>query len=180
MVVEVMGRDTGWIALFSGVAGTADAILIPEIPYDLDKVCEKIIEREQAGRHFSIIVAAEGAYPAGGKPVFKDPEKQRLGGVCEELAQQIGETTGKDTRAIALRHLQRGGSPLSYDRLVALRFGAAAVECVAAADFGSMVALDPPYVQTIPLDELVGRQKRVPVDGDVVATARALGISFGD
>lgn len=180
MVVEVMGRDTGWIALFSGVAGTADVILIPEIPYDIEKVCEKVIQRERAGRHFTIVVAAEGAFPAGGTPVFKDSEMRRFGGVCEVLASEIAERTGKDTRAIALRHLQRGGSPISYDRLIALRFGAAAIECIDDGDFGCMVALDPPYVRRIPLDIATNGQKRVPIDGDVIATARALGMSFGD
>jgi 6-phosphofructokinase 1 len=180
MVVEVMGRDTGWIALFSGVAGTADVILIPEIPYEIDNVCEKVMERERTGRHFTIVVAAEGACPAAGKPVFKDPEVKRFGGVCEVLAEQISELTGKEARAIALRHVQRGGSPISYDRLIALRFGAAAVQCVEDGEFGYMVALDPPLVRTIPLDVAVNRQKRVPIDGDVVATARALGIRFGD
>lgn len=179
MVVEVMGRDTGWIALFSGVAGTADVILIPEIPYSIEKVCEKVVERERAGRHFTIVVVAEGAFPAGGSQVFKDPELKRFGGVCEVLASQIAERTGKDTRAIALRHLQRGGSPISYDRLIALRFGAAAIDCVDDGDYGCMVALNPPYVRRIPLDIATSKQKRVPVDGDVVATARALGMSFG-
>jgi 6-phosphofructokinase 1 len=180
MVVEVMGRDTGWIALFSGVAGTADVILIPEIPYDIEKVCEKVAERDRAGRRFTIIVVAEGAFPAGGTPVFKDPELKRFGGVCEVLANEVAERTGKDARAIALRHLQRGGSPISYDRLIALRFGAAAIECVDDGDYGCMVALDPPYVRRIPLDVAICRQKGVPVDGDVVASARALGMSFGD
>jgi ATP-dependent phosphofructokinase / diphosphate-dependent phosphofructokinase len=180
MIVEVMGRDTGWIALFSGVAGTADVILIPEFPYRIEKVCEKVMARERSGRRFSIIVAAEGALPAGGAPSFKDPEKRRFGGVSEVLAQQISEMTGKEARAIALRHLQRGGSPNSYDRLIALRFGAAATQCVERGEFGCMVALDPPHVQSIPLEVVVNRQKQVPVDGDVVATARALGISFGD
>ncbi len=180
MVVEVMGRDTGWIALFAGVAGTADVILIPEIPYDIDRICEKVMERERLGRRFAIVVAAEGAFPQGGAPVFEDPEAKRLGGVCEVLASQITQRTGKEARAIALRHLQRGGSPTSYDRLLALRFGAAAVRCIERGDFGCMVALDPPETRVIPLAEAVSRQKKVPLDGDVVATARALGISFGD
>ena len=180
MIVEVMGRDTGWIALFSGVAGTADVILIPEIPYSIESVCAKVMDRERLGRHFTIIVAAEGALPMGGVPVFKDPETKRLGGVCELLAQQVSAITGKEARAIALRHLQRGGSPTSYDRLIALRFGAAAVQCVEREEFGVMVALDPPNVLTIPLAEAVSRQKKVPIHGDVVATARSLGISFGD
>jgi 6-phosphofructokinase 1 len=180
MVVEVMGRDTGWIALFAGVAGTADVILIPEIPYRIERVCDKVMERERLGRHFSIVVVAEGAFPAGGAPVYEDPERERLGGICEVLAKEIADLTGKEARALALRHLQRGGSPISYDRLLALRFGAAAVRCIVNGDFGCMVALDPPNVRAVPLAEAVGRQKRVPVEGDVVATARALGISFGD
>ena len=180
MIVEVMGRDTGWIALFSGVAGTADVILLPEIPYSIESICAKVMERERLGRHFTIIVAAEGALPMGGVPVFKDEDTKRLGGVCEVLAQQVSAITGKEARAIALRHLQRGGSPTSYDRLIALRFGAAAVQCVERDEFGVMVALDPPNVLTIPLAEAVKSQKKVPVHGDVVTTARALGISFGD
>jgi len=180
MVVEVMGRDTGWIALFAGVAGTADVILIPEIPYDIEKVCDKVRERERLGRHFTIVVTAEGAHPLGGAPVFQDPQAHRLGGIGDVLAQQIGAMTGKEARGLALRHLQRGGSPISYDRLIALRFGAAAVKCVQEGDFGHMVALDPPDVYTMPLAEAVAEKKRVPVDGDVVATARALGVSFGD
>ena len=180
MVVEVMGRDAGWIALFAGVAGTADVILIPEIPYSLDKVCEKVMERERLGRRFAIVVTAEGARPAGGAAVFKDAKTQLLGGICEVLASQISERTGKDARAIALRHLQRGGSPISYDRLLALRFGAAAIRCIEQESYGCMVALDPPDVKTIPLAEATSRQKLVPVDGDVVATARALGICMGD
>jgi 6-phosphofructokinase 1 len=180
MVVEVMGRDTGWIALFAGVAGTADVILIPEIPYDIDKVCEKVVEREAMGRHFTIVVTAEGAFPRGGAPVFEDPTAKRLGGVCEVIARQISERTGKEARAIALRHLQRGGSPISYDRLIALRFGTAAVSCIERNDFGCMVSLDPPDIRSIPLADAVSRQKKVPLEGDVVATARALGMSFGD
>ena len=180
MVVEVMGRHAGWIALFAGVAGTADVILIPEIPYHVEKVCEKVLERDRLGRRFAIIVVAEGASPVDGSASFADAETKRLGGICEVLAREIGERTGKETRAIALRHLQRGGGPISYDRLVALRFGAAAVRCIENGEFGSMVALDPPDVRPIPLAQALARQKTVPLNGDVVATARDLGISFGD
>jgi phosphofructokinase-like protein len=184
MVVEVMGRHAGWIALFAGVAGSADVILIPEIPYRIERVCDKIREREAAGRHFSIVVAAEGARPVGGEPVVKEPEAPgrsvRYGGIAERLARDIAERTGKETRALALGHLQRGGSPNAYDRLIALRFGAAAVELVRAGCFGCMVALEPPDVKPVPLREVVKTRKLVPVDGDVVRTARALGISFGD
>ena len=180
MIVEVMGRNAGWIALFSGVAGTADVILIPEIPYRVERVCQKILQRDQEGRRFAIVVVAEGARPVDGELVWQDPEKLRLGGIADILAKQVTECTGKEARALALRHLQRGGAPISYDRLIALRFGAAAVDCIANGEFGCMVALDPPDVKALPLAELVGSYKQVPVDGDVVATARALGISFGD
>ncbi len=180
MVVEVMGRNAGWIALFSGVAGTADAILIPEIPFRIDEVCAKIRRREEQGQPFAIVVVAEGARPVDGKMVFEDAERRRLGGIGEIVAREIQHCTGKDSRCIALRHLQRGGSPISYDRLIALRFGAAAVGCVAREEFDVMVALSPPEVETIPLEEAVKEQKRVPLDSDVIATGRALGICFGD
>lgn len=180
LVVEVMGRHAGWIALFSGVAGSADVILIPEIPYDIGSVCDKVMERDRIGRHFSIVVVAEGARAAGGEPVFKDREAGRFGGIGDVIADQISERTGKETRAMALGHLQRGGSPTAYDRLIALRFGAAAVQIVADGCFGCMVALDPPEVRAIPLSEVARDRKLVPTDGDVVLTARALGVSFGD
>lgn len=184
MVVEVMGRHAGWIALFAGVAGSADVILIPEIPYRIEKVCEKIQQREEAGRHFSIVVAAEGARPLGGEPSVKEhagpAHSVRYGGIGERLAREIAERTGKETRSLALGHLQRGGSPNAYDRLIALRFGAAAVQFVQERRFGCMVALDPPHVRAVPLREIVKTRKLVPVGGDVVRTARALGTSFGD
>ncbi|MDX1579437.1 MAG: ATP-dependent 6-phosphofructokinase, partial [Gemmatimonadota bacterium] len=185
MVVEVMGRHTGWIALFAGLAGTADVILIPEIPYDIDRVCEKIRERESRGRRFHIVCAAEGATPAGGEVVTKTVprgtgEQERIGGIGERVAREIADRTGKETRSIVLGHLQRGGMPTSYDRVISLRFGAAAVRCVANGDFGTMVALDPPDIRPVPLDEALESVKRVPVEGDAVMTARALGVSFGD
>jgi 6-phosphofructokinase 1 len=184
-VVEVMGAGSGWIALFSGVAGTADVILIPEIPYDVGIVCDKIMERERSGRHFSIVCAAEGATPLGGQVTTKtvpagSKRLTRLGGIGAQVADEIAERTGKETRSLVLGHLQRGGPPNSYDRLIALRFGAAAVRCVAARQFGCMVALNPPEVRAIPLADALREVKRVPVEGDVVMTARALGTSFGD
>jgi 6-phosphofructokinase 1 len=179
-----MGRDTGWIALFAGVAGTADVILIPEIPYDLDIVCEKLDERYVDGPEFAIVVVAEGAYEKGTQPHYKAVKKpgqaSRLGGVAELLAEQINERTGHETRSLVLGHLQRGGAPIAYDRLLALRFGAAAVQLVADGNFGCMVALNPPRVEAVPLEDAISRIKAVPVDGDVVTTARALGVSFGD
>jgi len=184
MVVEVMGRDTGWIALFSGVAGTADVILIPEIPYDIASVCAKIQQRERQGRGFSIVCVAEGARPRGGNVVTKqvsggDESQTRLGGIGELVARQIADCSGKETRSLVLGHLQRGGQPAAYDRLLALRFGAAAVRCVAERRFGCMVGLHPPHIHAVPFAAAL-QTKYVDLDGDVVMTARSLGISFGD
>jgi phosphofructokinase-like protein len=184
MVVEVMGRHTGWIALFAGVSATADVILIPEIPYRIDAVCEKIRERERAGRRFSIVVVAEGAKPAEGHAALveeaKPGEAARYGGLAEQVAREITACSGKQTRALVLGHLQRGGSPIAYDRLIALRFGAAAVRCVAEERYGTMVALDPPEVLAVPLEEAIAKLRTVPLDSDIVQTARDLGMSFGD
>jgi 6-phosphofructokinase 1 len=178
MVVELMGRHTGWIALYAGVAGTADVILIPELPYSLDHVCEKIESRYVGGPGFAIVVAAEGAFELGGKPVFQAAE--RYGGIAEKLTDDIVRETGRETRSLVLGHLQRGGEPNAHDRLLALRFGAAAVQLAKEGHFGTMVALHPPRVLAVPLEDAVREIKMVPVDGDVVATARALGVSFGD
>jgi len=183
-VVEVMGRYAGWIALHAGIAGTADVILIPEIPYDIEAVCHKIMEREAHGRHFSIVVAAEGATPVGGEMVTRGPKEVgrevRLGGVAEVVARQIEERTGKETRTVVLGHLQRGGWPTARDRILAQRFGAAAVRVVAEKKFDVMVALDPPDVKTVPLSRAIRRMKSVPLDGDTVQTARAMGLCLGD
>jgi phosphofructokinase-like protein len=183
MVVEVMGRYAGWIALNSGVAATADVILIPEIPFDIEAVCEKILDREARGRRFSIVVVAEGAKPVDGDMVFKNHEFGRevqLGGIAERVASQIAEKTGKETRTVVLGHIQRGGRPTTFDRLLALRFGAAAVRMVEQRTFSHMVALDPPEVLAVPLEVATSRLKTVPLDSDTVLTARDLGISFGD
>jgi ATP-dependent phosphofructokinase / diphosphate-dependent phosphofructokinase len=184
MVVELMGRHTGWIALFAGVSATADVILIPEIPFRIESVCDKIMAREAEGRTFSIVVAAEGARPADGDAAIAHEAEPgtaaRYGGIAERLAMEIARGTGKETRSLVLGHLQRGGSPVAYDRLVSLRFGAAAVRCVAEDAFGTMVALDPPDVRAVPLEEAVAHLKTVPLDSDIVTTARDLGVSFGD
>jgi 6-phosphofructokinase 1 len=182
MVVELMGRNAGWIALYAGLAGTADVILIPEIPYDLDAVCAKIERRYTEGRNFAIVVVAEGAFPQGGAPVFQQKAggQKRLGGMAEVVALAIGQRTGRETRELVLGHLQRGGGPNAYDRLLALRFGAAAVRLVEAGSFGCMVALDRMEVRAVPLAEAIAKTKFVPVDGDVVRTARAMGICMGD
>ncbi|MGD8318793.1 MAG: ATP-dependent 6-phosphofructokinase [Gemmatimonadota bacterium] len=183
IVIELMGRDAGWISLYAGVAGTADVILIPEIPYDMDRVCAKIEARYQmARRGFAMVVVSEGAYPRGGQPHFqrKDDGQVRLGGVAEEVATAIYQRTGRETRSLVLGHLQRGGSPNAYDRLLALRFGTAAVNLIRDACYGCMVALDPPNVLAVPLGQAIARIKTVPLDSDVIHTARSLGICLGD
>jgi 6-phosphofructokinase 1 len=183
MVVEVMGRYAGWIALESGVSSTADVILIPEIPYDIRKITEKIEEREKSGAKFSIVVVAEGARPKGGSLSVVSKEigrAEKLGGAGERVAKEIHEATGKETRCVVLGHLLRGGTPTSFDRLISLRFGAAAVRALDEGKYGIMVALDPPTVRYVPLADATHRMKTVPLNSDIVLTARDLGISFGD
>ena len=182
-VVEVMGRYAGWIALSSGVSATADVVLIPEIPFEIGAVCNKIMDREARGRRFSIVVVAEGAKPVDGQRVAKDQGAGRevlLGGIAELVAADIQKRTGKETRTVVLGHLQRGGGPTTFDRLLSLRFGAAAVRMVADHTFGVMVALDPPTVLAVPIEVATERMKCVPFDCDTMLTARDLGISFGD
>jgi ATP-dependent phosphofructokinase / diphosphate-dependent phosphofructokinase len=184
MVVEVMGRYAGWIALYSGLSGSADVILIPEIPFDMDKVCQKIRSREASGRRFSIVVVAEGARPLDGTVELVERRGvgtvDRLGGIGSKVARTIERLTGKETRTLVLGHLQRGGSPTTYDRLLALRFGAAAVRAIADRAFGTMVGLNGPDITRVPLEQVVGKAKNVPLDCDTIRTARDLGISLGD
>ena len=184
MVVEVMGRHAGWIALNSGLAGSAHVILIPEIPYDITKVCDKVQEREAQGRHYTIMVVAEGAVPREGAVTLKEAAGvgtvDRLGGVGERVAAAVARLTGKETRSLTLGHLQRGGSPTTFDRLLGLRFGAGAVRAIADGRFGEMIASDPPRIATVPLAEALSEPKRVPLDSDTVQTARELGVCLGD
>ncbi|MFH1825111.1 MAG: 6-phosphofructokinase [Candidatus Firestonebacteria bacterium] len=185
MVVEVMGRYAGWIALNSGIAGGADVILIPEIPFDIEKVCKKVMDRYKIKKNFCIIVAAEGAKPKGGILFTKDAkttgrQEVLLGGIAEWVASEINKRTGKETRSLVLGHLQRGGHPTTFDRLLATRFGAAAVRAIQEEKFGTMVCLRPPNVTTVPLEEAVGKMKSVPLDSDEIITGRNLGICFGD
>jgi 6-phosphofructokinase 1 len=184
MVVEVMGRHTGWIAAHSGISATADVILIPEIPFDIQRVCEKVEERYTTGRNFAIVVVAEGAAPAGGTVAVVEQEQpgtaQRLGGIGEQVGRAIAHRTGREVRTIVLGHLQRGGTPTAYDRLVALRFGAAAVRYVEERKFGTMVALHHSDMIAVPLPDAIRQIKTVPVHCDTIQTARDLGISFGD
>lgn len=183
MVVEVMGRYAGWIALNTGISGTADVILIPEIPFDIKKVAAKIKERERAGRTHSMVVVAEGAKHVGGEGVVAAKEigrAERLGGIGEVVTRQIQEMTGRESRVVVLGHLLRGGSPTTFDRLISLRFGAAAVRALDEGMSGVMVALDPPTVRYVPLEQATRRMKCVPLDCDTILTARDLGICFGD
>lgn len=184
LVVEVMGRHAGWIALNAGMSGGADVILIPEIPYDLDAVYGKIRRREADGRHFSIVVVAEGAAPRDGALTVRAEAEvggtQRLGGVADHVAAAIAANTGKETRALTLGHLLRGGSPTAWDRLLGMRFGAAAVRAVAEGRFGQMVALDPPIMTYVSLEAVTGRPNQVPTDADTILAAREMGICLGD
>ena len=184
IIMEVMGRHAGFIALHSGVAGAAHVILIPEIPYDLSAVCEAIMTRERRGRFFDIVVAAEGAFPTGGAESVMGGalpgEATRLGGIAERLARQIQDKTGKECRSLVLGHLQRGGMPTGYDRLLATRFGGAAVQAVEDGKWGHMVALQSPNIVTVPVADALRHPKRVDLGHDLMRTARRLGISFGD
>ena len=183
IAVEVMGRYAGWIALHAGMAGGAHAILLPELPFDLAPVAELIAEREARGLAYSIVVVAEGAYPKDGARVLCGPAEaghaERLGGMGEQVAQALARLTGKDARCVVLGHLLRGGSPTAYDRVAALRFGAAAVRALAAGQQDVMVALQGGDVRPVPLAEVAGRMKAVPLDGDTLATARDLGVCLG-
>jgi len=185
MVVEVMGRYAGWIALSSGISGSADVILIPEIPFRIDSVCEKIMNNELNGKRYGIVVVAEGAKAEGGEMIYKGQGEEGrqevlLGGIGEWVAREIHQRTGKDTRSLVLGHLQRGGSPTTFDRLVALRFGATAVRLIAEGQRNVMVALRPPTMVAVPLAEAVEKMKLVPLDSDQIFTARDMGISLGD
>ncbi|OQA17830.1 MAG: Pyrophosphate--fructose 6-phosphate 1-phosphotransferase [bacterium ADurb.Bin363] len=184
MVVELMGRYAGWITLNSGISGTADVVLIPEIPFSMEKVCEKIMERERSGGGFSIVVVAEGAKPAGGEMMTigeKEAGREvRLGGIGEWVTQEIQKRTGKECRSLVLGHLQRGGQPTTFDRLLGLRFGTAAVRALEEGHTGIMVALDPPTVKYVPLEEAVSKMKLVPLNCDTILTARDLGVCLGD
>jgi len=184
MVVEVMGRYAGWIALHAGVGGGADVVLIPEIPFDVEKVAERIHQRDGWGVKFTIVVVAEGAKPKGGEASIAEAAHgqyvERLGGIGHKLAAQLEALTGKEARTVVLGHLQRGGTPTSYDRVLATRFGARAVSLAKRGDFGKMVASHPPDIVPISLSEVVGRTKTVPLSHDLIQTARAVGTSFGD
>jgi 6-phosphofructokinase 1 len=185
MVVETMGRYAGWLALYSGLAGGGDIILIPEIPYDLKSVVRSIKERVKRGKRSSIVVVAEGAKPVGGEMVVKKVvdgsfEPIRLGGIGAKLADEIEGITGIETRAIVLGHIQRGGSPTSFDRILATGFGNEAVHLMVSGENGLMVSLKGDKLTSVPIERAVGRLKLVPLDSPLIASARSLGVSFGD
>ena len=183
IVVEVMGRYAGWIALNAGMASGVHAILIPEIPFSLEPVAAVITHRERHGAKFSIVCVAEGARPVGGEAsiVGKSPgQAERLGGIGAKVATKLEQMTGREARTVVLGHLLRGGSPTSFDRVLGLRFGAAAVRALDEGQNGVMVALNPPTVDYVPLAEATRRQKKVPLDSDSMLTARDMGINFGD
>jgi ATP-dependent phosphofructokinase / diphosphate-dependent phosphofructokinase len=184
MVLELMGRDAGFIALHAGIAGGADVILIPEIPFKYEVIARKVMERKARGSLFSILAVSEGAHPADGEQVFSREGDQvfvaRLGGIGQKVAEYVDKTTGSETRVTVLGHLQRGGSPTAFDRLLGSRYGSQAVRAAAEGKFGSMVALRSGSVVEIPLAEALSIPKRVNLNGDTMKTARAVGISFGD
>jgi 6-phosphofructokinase 1 len=185
MVVEVMGRDSGWIALYSGISGGADVILIPEIPFDIEEVCDKIADNELHDKLYSIVVVAEGAVTKDGQRFNKGKgelgrDEMILGGVGEWVAAEIRSRTEKDTRSLVLGHLQRGGSPTTFDRLLAMRFGAAAVRLVEDKVFDHMVALKDSQMVPVPIAEAIKMRKKVDLNSDKVLTARDIGICLGD
>lgn len=184
MIVEVMGHFAGWIALYSGMAGGADVILIPEIPYNLEPIKRKLDARWRNRRNFAIVVVAEGARPVGGEMIFKAPGAgsgaPRLGGIADQLAEELHYYTGYETRSVTLGHLQRGGQPTPPDRLLATRFGAAAVRAIEHNEKNVMVAYRAAKIITVPLESAISNTKYVPLDSDIIMSARELGIAFGD
>ncbi len=183
MVVEVMGRYAGWIALYAGLAGAANVILLPEIDFDIDKVCGSLRHRFETGRPFAVVIAAEGARPVGGGYVVKAKEAGKevtLGGVGELVASLISERTGYETRSLVLGHLQRGGAPTPADRVLAVRYGCAAVRLATQGRWGEMVSWQPPHMRSAPIKDAIAKHKSVPLDSDAIQSARDLGICLGD
>ncbi|MBI4504112.1 MAG: ATP-dependent 6-phosphofructokinase [Chloroflexi bacterium] len=184
MILEVMGRTVGWIALHAGIAGGADAILIPEIPFSIQHICDKLHDRVAHGAKFSIMVVAEGATPIGGEMVMQEAlsryREARLGGIGQRVGEELAARVAQEVRVTVLGHLQRGGSPTAFDRLLGTRFGAAAVRVAAAGGWGRMVALQGGEIVDVALEDAVGQLKSVPPNGELVRTARAMGVSFGD
>ena len=184
MVLEVMGRHAGWIALYAGIAGGGDVILIPEIPWTFENVCAKILERERKGKKFTLIVVAEGAeLPDGGMVTQErrqDCRQTRLGGIGSVVAYEIEKRLGRETRVVVLGHLQRGGIPTTFDRVLATQFGAHAVRLIIEGKFGEMVCYNPPTIGSVPIIDAVNKLSRVDPRSSAVQSAQALGVCFGD
>lgn len=185
MIVEVMGHKAGWIALHAGIAGGGDIILIPEIPYDINSIAEKVKERNKKGKRFSIVVVAEGAKSKGGKVVVQRMVKEsadpvRLGGIGFALGDEIEKTTGIETRTVVIGHLQRGGSPTAFDRVLATSLGTKAVEMIENKEFGYMVGVNGRKLVSVPLQKVAGGPRRVPLNDPLIQSARSVGTSFGD
>jgi 6-phosphofructokinase 1 len=185
MVIEVMGRYAGWLALSAGIASGGDIILIPEIPYSLERICDAVENRAGRGKRFSIIVVAEGARTAEGERVVQNtipesPDPVRLGGVGKVIGDQIEQCIGRETRVAVLGHVQRGGSPTAFDRILATKYGVGAVELIAREKFGEMVCLCGTRISSVPIARAVETLKLVPPDSELIAAARAVGTAFGD
>jgi ATP-dependent phosphofructokinase / diphosphate-dependent phosphofructokinase len=183
MVLEVMGRHAGWIALHAGIAGGSDVILLPEIPWTFENVCRKVMARDAEGKRFTLVVVAEGAHLPGGGLVHDGAQGRgqiRLGGIGELVAHEVAARLGREARAVVLGHLQRGGSPTAFDRMLSTEFGAHAVRLVHEGRFGEMVCYRPPDIASVPIAEAIGRLSTVDPHGSAVQAARALGIGFGD
>ncbi|HEX8619442.1 MAG TPA: ATP-dependent 6-phosphofructokinase [Thermoanaerobaculia bacterium] len=180
MILEVMGRNAGWIALYSGMAGGADIILVPEIEYRPEEIVRTIRERQREGSNFDIIVVAEGAKRQGGEEAYLDKNARRLGGIAYQVAADIQQQTDLEIRVTVLGHVQRGGSPIAFDRILASRFGKAAADLVAQKNFGQMVAVRGEEIIAVPIVDAVSRPKNIDPQGQLVQTALSLGISFGD
>lgn len=182
MVLEAMGRQAGWIALYGGLGGDADAILLPEIPYDMAKVAAVINQRVADGKQGLLVVVAEGAKPKGGTQVKLERKgsEDRLGGIGERVAAEIEQLTGRETRTCVLGHLQRGGSPTALDRILGTRFGVMAVHLIRDRQFGRMVSYQSYQVGSVPIEHAVNRLHLVDPQSEIVAAARSVGICFGD
>ncbi|MEM9480427.1 MAG: ATP-dependent 6-phosphofructokinase [Verrucomicrobiota bacterium] len=182
MVLEVMGRHAGWIAIYGGIGGGAGVILLPEIPFDFEKVAQAIRDRGAHGHHSSLVVVAEGAFPKGGGQIHSEADvgEYKLGGIGEIVKEKIIELTGKETRSCTLGHLQRGGAPTSLDRILGTRFGVKAVKLIEEGQFGRMVSYQSYHVDSVPINDAVDQLKVVDPTGEIVEAARAVGISFGD
>jgi 6-phosphofructokinase 1 len=183
MVLEVMGRHAGWIALHAGIAGGGDVILLPEIPWTFENVCRKVAARDAEGKRFTLVVVAEGAHLPDGALVHDGSSGRgqvRLGGIGDVVAREISARLGREARVVVLGHLQRGGSPTAFDRMLSTEFGAHAVRLVHEGRFGEMVCYRPPDIASVPIADAIGRLSTVDPQGSAVQAARALGIGFGD